>query len=301
MNIVDELRINRAIDLIQQNIGNPLSIDFISNSCGVSKFYLAHLFKDSVGESVHAFIKRLRMEKAAALLVQNRSKPITEIALLCGFDNSSSFSKSFKQFFDCSPSVWRKNNAKPKNGDVEKNAFKKMRRAGSWAWTTFHDGDYYRVTIQDIPNCKVAYVRNIGAFQNDTQLFSSLHAKLGKWSENNGALNKPKNFNLFHDNLSVTPAEKLQVMAAIAVQDNVIGDGEVAIRSIQFGQYAYCCQTIKPSQFGDLWKLLLNYWLPQSGYEWDDRVAFESVVGHHNREEQTYLDVEFGLPIRKKR
>ena len=60
-----------------------------------------------MGEPVYQFIRRLRLEKSAGLLLTTPRKSITEIALMCGFSTSSSFAKSFKNHFRMSATEWR--------------------------------------------------------------------------------------------------------------------------------------------------------------------------------------------------
>ncbi|MFC2042473.1 helix-turn-helix domain-containing protein [Chloroflexota bacterium] len=52
-------------------------------------------------------MQRLRIEKAATMLVQNPKKSITEIALDCGFSGSSAFAWAFREVFRMSASEWR--------------------------------------------------------------------------------------------------------------------------------------------------------------------------------------------------
>jgi len=61
-----------------------------------------------MGEPVYQFIRRLRLEKSADLLLTKPETPITEIAMVCGFAASSSFAKSFKEHFHMRATAWRK-------------------------------------------------------------------------------------------------------------------------------------------------------------------------------------------------
>jgi len=63
----------------------------------MTKFHFSRIFKKAMGESVYQFIRRLRLEKSADLLLTKPETPITEIAMVCGFAASSSFAKSFKE------------------------------------------------------------------------------------------------------------------------------------------------------------------------------------------------------------
>ena len=76
--------------------------------------YLRKLFKKEMGLSPLEYMTSLRMKSAEKLLTAmwTNEYTISEIAQMCGFDNSLYFSRVFKKYFGCSPS----NYAKSSNG-----------------------------------------------------------------------------------------------------------------------------------------------------------------------------------------
>lgn len=66
-----------------------------------SNLYLK--LKAITGESITAFIKKIRFQKAAAL-IESKQYTIAEIAYMCGFNSPSYFSTAFKQYFGYMPS-----------------------------------------------------------------------------------------------------------------------------------------------------------------------------------------------------
>ena len=102
-------RINRVVDYIQANFDTSLSISQISKVACFSEFHFNRVFKKIMGEPVYKFIRRLRLEKSAELLLKRPKTSITEIALICGFATSSSFAKSFKNHFNMNATEWRNN------------------------------------------------------------------------------------------------------------------------------------------------------------------------------------------------
>ena len=61
----------------------------------------------AAGESPKAFIQAIQMEKAARLLSDRLDMPVSKVANLCGFDETSSFGHTFKRIYGCSPSEYR--------------------------------------------------------------------------------------------------------------------------------------------------------------------------------------------------
>jgi len=69
-------------------------------------------FRKHLQHSPMQFLKRLRLARAAALLVQtNRS--ISDISLECGFSDQAHLSREFKNLFRSTPSLWRKQHHSP--------------------------------------------------------------------------------------------------------------------------------------------------------------------------------------------
>jgi len=72
----------------------------------LSHRYFQQFFMRTAGESVGAYINRLRMERAAFLLL-NTDKSVTDVACTVGYTSENSFFKSFKKHFEMKPKEYR--------------------------------------------------------------------------------------------------------------------------------------------------------------------------------------------------
>lgn len=72
------------------------SASYLARETGIGVGRLSRLFKKSVGCTIPQFRNKLRMEKAAEML-RTTDKPITSIALECGFTNLTHFHRVFRQ------------------------------------------------------------------------------------------------------------------------------------------------------------------------------------------------------------
>lgn len=102
-------RINRVIDYIETNIDEDLSLENLARVANFSRFHFHRIFRAIVGETLSQFIQRIRVERAAAQLIDNPRKSITEIAFDCGFSGSATFARAFRETFHMSASQWRSN------------------------------------------------------------------------------------------------------------------------------------------------------------------------------------------------
>ncbi|MDR0389743.1 MAG: helix-turn-helix domain-containing protein [Spirochaetaceae bacterium] len=82
----------------------------IAAASGLSAPYFSTIFKEEMGENLSVYLNRLRVEKAMHLLAES-SISLNEIAALCGFEDQSWFSKTFKQFTGMSPGKFRETGA----------------------------------------------------------------------------------------------------------------------------------------------------------------------------------------------
>jgi len=101
----DQLR--RAIDYIQDHIGEAPDLSSISRAAGLSTFHFARLFKAATGNSPFQFVTRTRMERAKELLRKTRL-PISDIAERVGYRQPGHFSARFRGVLGCSPDADRK-------------------------------------------------------------------------------------------------------------------------------------------------------------------------------------------------
>ena len=86
---------------INQNLSEDLSIGTLSQKFFISRYYLMHKFKKETGYTLHNYILSKRLFKAKELI--KSGTPITTASMQCGFNDYSSFLRSFKKTFNCSP------------------------------------------------------------------------------------------------------------------------------------------------------------------------------------------------------
>lgn len=86
-----------------------LSISSIAQKLNVNRSYLTTLFKKYYHISPKDYLLQTRMKRAKQLL-ENTEEPIKVISYSVGYQDPLYFSKAFKEFYNISPSQFRKNN-----------------------------------------------------------------------------------------------------------------------------------------------------------------------------------------------
>ncbi|SHN69756.1 AraC family transcriptional regulator [Desulfitobacterium chlororespirans] len=102
--------ISDAINYIEDNITEELTIDNIAKQAFVSSFYFQKGFAMLCGFTVGEYIRQRRLTLAGSELVSTDGK-IIDIALKYGYDSPDSFTKAFLRFHGVTPTAVRKDGA----------------------------------------------------------------------------------------------------------------------------------------------------------------------------------------------
>ena len=103
---MSDFYIKEAMNYIEQNFQNDISIEDIAGVCGINRSYLGKIFKNSVGHSPQEFLMNYRMIKATELL-KLTSLSIADVGSAVGYDNQLHFSRAFKNIYGVAPREWR--------------------------------------------------------------------------------------------------------------------------------------------------------------------------------------------------
>lgn len=98
--------IKEAINYIEQNFQNNITIEDIAAVCGINRSYFGKIFRKSIGRSPQEFLMTYRMVKATELL-KLTSLSIAEVGSAVGYENQLHFSRAFKTIYGVSPREWR--------------------------------------------------------------------------------------------------------------------------------------------------------------------------------------------------
>ncbi len=86
---------------INENLSNDLSVQHIADKFYLSRYYLMHLFKEEVGDTIHRYVLQKRLSNAAELIKSGMSA--NEAALQSGFEDYTTFLRAFTRVFHKSP------------------------------------------------------------------------------------------------------------------------------------------------------------------------------------------------------
>jgi AraC family transcriptional regulator len=278
-------RINKVFDYIEVNLEKQFTLDELAAAANFSKFHFHRLFLALVGETPFQFILRVRLERAASLILSNSRDSITDIALKCGFTDISIFSRNFKSYFRKSASQYRQEKYEKSNLSKHNSKTQQYEDKASIYFCSSSKTLKWRtnmklnksVEVKELPKMTVAYIRHIGPYKGNEKLFEGLWNRLFAWAGPRGLIGGDdfKTLIIYHDDPNVTGEDKLRTSVCITVRPDTKVEGEVGKMEIEAATYVIARFEVTAQEFQDAWNWVYGQWFPSSGYQPDDKPCFE--------------------------
>ncbi|WP_028549469.1 helix-turn-helix domain-containing protein [Paenibacillus sp. UNC451MF] len=100
------IMVQNMIDYMKKHLGENVGVQEISASIGISVSLASQIFKQETNETIHEYFTKLRIERAAELLLETSSK-ISDIAQMVGYQHENSFIRVFRKYKDITPGKYR--------------------------------------------------------------------------------------------------------------------------------------------------------------------------------------------------
>ena len=105
-NIVRENRVQVMFAFIHDNYGENITLQEIAQQAAISTSEALRCFRQVVGISPMQYLKKYRLSRAAQLL-REETQSISEVSTLCGFQDHSYFTRSFREVYGATPRTYR--------------------------------------------------------------------------------------------------------------------------------------------------------------------------------------------------
>jgi AraC-like DNA-binding protein/quercetin dioxygenase-like cupin family protein len=100
--------IRRALDCIEDYYAEELSLEYMAEQAGMSKYHFTRMFKKYNGQTPYDYLLSFRLNKAKLMLI-NTNLQVGEIADKAGFKDLSHFTRTFKSHECMTALEYRKN------------------------------------------------------------------------------------------------------------------------------------------------------------------------------------------------
>ena len=279
-------RINDALYAIHKDIAGDLSGKALARVAAYSEQHFHRVFHQIVGETVHEYVRRTRLEQAANQLMFAPDRPILEVAEQCGFASLSSFSRVFKQRFGMTPGQWRlrdrQTHHRPYLEDPEIAA----------GYQRLKNQSLPQPDIVELDPQPVAYVRHQGYGRSIRLAWQTLQA----WA---AAEQHPftGQLGLHHSNPAFIPLPQCRYVACLKIDQPILRRGVVSSLTIPGGLHAVFELTGRYGELLPYISKIMDEWLPASGFRTQTTPAFVHYRKNHFLAEDERFELDFHLPI----
>lgn len=268
-------RLNRVLRHIENHLDDNPDLDTLSGVACFSPYHFHRLFSAMVGESVAAYVRRLRLERAAMQLSHPDMK-VTQVALAAGYDSLDAFARAFRAQFGMLPSEYRR-----EGGMLVRAGIRSAGRPLFYHQTP--DVSPIDVKIERFPPVPVATIRHTGAYDDCAPAWEALMTAM----QANGLMTaQTLACAVSHDNPDITPIEKCRMEVCLSLPEGVAVDA-AAVRNLLRDKRIYLREIGGMTDFAVIvvkgpytllhpaYRSLYREWLPQSGREPDVDPGFE--------------------------
>ena len=270
---------HRVVEYIDQQLDRSLDLGTLAEVAHFSPFHFHRLFSAWMGETLGDYLRRRRVELAAMRLVAQPRVTVLQTALSVGFGSAEAFTRAFNARFGCSPTSWRKQQAKRLFANSNPGQVDRKISQAHTVISSEHESSrkpeletIMKVKLVDRQPVTVAYLRHLGPYGEPISRF--WQDTYYPWAVTNNLLEQPR-YGISHDDPSITTPEQCRYDACAEVPPDFVASGNAFKTTIPGGKYAVLGFKGTGEQVGEAWAALLREWLPSSGLQLDARPCFE--------------------------
>ncbi len=247
--------INQSIDYILEHLNENITVKNVAGHFHFSEFYFSRLFKAETGESVYAFIKRLKMDQSAIDMKLKNSKSVTDIGLDYGY-SSSNYSSAFKKHHSVSPVEFRKS----ANAERVSNPFNPEKIHIFKTYDDYAAG----IKIEELADVRVIYERTIGDYWELKEKWIRFMETYKDCFNADTLL-----IERFYDDPSIASPNSCICDLCISADKEIYAQEKMA--TIKGGRFATYRFEGRVSDIFCTLQGIFRVWLPKSDYEMDER------------------------------
>lgn len=193
-------RMLRVADHIHAHLEEPIEPAELARVAELSVHHFHRVFRGMMGESVMAFVRRSRLERAALRLKYSKLS-VTQVATLSGYQSHEAFTRAFRNQFGQSPSDFRSETVATISSETE-------------------------CFMQERPERTVLAVRHVGPYEGCLASWERLQS----WTAEVGLGDKSlESLGLCYEDPDVTDASKLRYDACLAFPKELLAQYSLSL------------------------------------------------------------------------
>lgn len=261
--------VSDAIEYILLHIGENITLEEVADHFYMSVSYFSRIFKEQTGQSVYAFIKRLKMEQSAMKLKMEAERSITDIGEDYGY-SASNYSVAFHQYHKKAPSSFRRGwqQVSEDTRTILQDLNAKIRIETRPKYTVM-----YERTIGNYKDLEIAWCTFMEKYQNDIDVDTIF-------------------FERTFDDPTICNEDQCIFDICMSVKDVSKYKNISVLHAGKYAVYPFCgyLEEIYPIN-----QQLVAIWFPASHYELDNRYAYDQ---YYKVESDGYMEFDICIPVK---
>lgn len=256
---------------IYEHLADDLDLDILAEVARFSPYHWHRIYRAVRGETAAQTVQRLRLERAASLLVET-GLPITRIARQAGFPRVETFSRALHRGYGMSPA--------------------RFKEAGAHAAYLREEEEplgSHPVHIREADPLALAVSPHRGAYIEIGHAFARVRDRFPQGG---------RMIAVYEDDPDAVPARSLRSAAGIVITDPADVPEPLVLRTIPAGRHAVLEYTGPYSSMHRAYRWLYGRWLPASGELPRDHPVFEEYLSDPATTAPTESVTRIWLPLR---
>ncbi len=276
-----EKRFSRVTSYIYEHLDEELDLMKLADIACMSACHWHRIYHAMHGETLAATVKRLRLHRAAGLLVHSEI-PVDQVAARSGYANVQSFTRIFHSVYGMPPARYRK--------EGSHTVFQQQ--------SADRSEHMYPVEIKKITSMQAITVDHTGSYMDIGKAFETLYSCLAAREMFRPGM---RSVALYLDDPFSVDEALLRSKAGAVFEEAPAADAiqpPLAQSAIAGGKHAVLRYKGPYADMRVAYQWLYGEWLPQSGQEAGDAPVFEEYLNNPRDTPPTELLTDIYLPLR---
>jgi AraC family transcriptional regulator len=265
-----------------------ITIEELSKVSGFSEIHIKDIFENTAGNTLNEYLIKIRIDKAAELLIRKQDWPLSYIAVECGFVDVYIFSRAFKQQSGICVTSFRKQYSNCNNNPNIDFFHKRILSEKHTKEDSLTIDQSFCVEVKYIKSITVAYIRYGTIDFTKKNLTTRLWNSIDKW-----ITRKRVNYKTAFKYVVIHQGEDERVLSTTQcillgaiIPNDYTTKGIVGKKDLYEGKYLVIKANLTSEEVPKVWKWVYKEWFPKSGYQPENEPRFELYSKIPNEEKQ---------------
>lgn len=263
---------------IRLNLEKEHSVEALAQRMHLSAFHFHRIFKSLVGEPVHEYVTRIRLEVAAMRLKFTEDK-VQDIAFEVGYHNPETFTRAFNRLYKSSPRAFRKAQQEIVESRLDK--IVRQRLADQIIATE----------IKRLDPIKVAFLTHKGPYQQVGTTWEQLMRHVPP-------IECGRLIGIPYSDPNTAAPNQIRYDACVEIRAEFTPSEQLQVKELPGGQFVETVHHGPFEKIDDTYHLLYGLWLPSSRFELRNEPSLEIYLTNSRRTAPEEARTAIYLPIK---